>query len=144
MPPPVPALPGVKLGLANVAVLVALYTMGARAALAVNVLRVALSGMMFVGLWGAAYGMAGALASFLAIWLCWHSGAFGAIGVSLAGGACHNAGQLCFAALAARSPALFHYLPPLLASGAVAGAAVGFVSWHVADRLKYVSFFEST
>ena len=76
-----PGIPGVKLGLANLVVLVALYRLGPRYAIAVNVVRVLMAGLLFTGLFGMVYSMAGSLVSFLVMYLCFRSGLFSVIGV---------------------------------------------------------------
>ncbi len=119
------ALPGMKLGLGNLAVLLTLYLAGGREAFLLNLLRILLSGFLFGSLYGILYSMAGAALSFLAMLAAKGTGRFGVAGVSMAGGVFHNVGQLLAAALIVRTKGLFWYLPPLLLSGVVTGFLIG-------------------
>lgn len=57
-------IPGIKLGIANLVVIIALYRMGCRYAFGINIVRVLVAGLLFSGLFGAVYSLAGALMSF--------------------------------------------------------------------------------
>ena len=130
------ALPGIKLGLANIVILVALYTLGTGPALAVNVLRIFLSGLLFGNLFAIAYGLAGGLFSFLVMALLKKTGRFSITGVSMAGGVAHNAGQLVIAALLVENAGVFLYLPVLLIAGMVSGILMGIVAYLIVKRLS--------
>ena len=125
-----PGIPGVKLGLANLVVLVALYRLGPRYAIAVNVVRVLMAGLLFTGLFGMVYSMAGSL-----VYLCFRSGLFSVIGVSLAGGVAHNFGQLAVAAFIVSTARIFLYFPVLLFSGMAAGIVVGIGAYILIGRI---------
>ncbi len=127
-------IPGIKLGLANVVVLAALYLLGNGSALAVSVIRVLLSGITFGSLTMALYSLAGCSLSFLTMALLKKSGRFGMPGVSIAGGVAHNLGQIAVAALVLENAAIMYYLPFLLISGSVAGAAIGTAGAEVVKR----------
>lgn len=121
------AVPGMKLGLANLAALTALYLLGCKEALIVNLLRVALSALLFgsvVSLW---YSLAGALLSFAVMALLKKSGRFSQTVVSLAGGVSHNMGQLLAAMALLQTASLGWYLPLLWFAGLAAGAGIGLV-----------------
>lgn len=128
---------GVKLGLANIVSLCALYTLGAGTAFGVLIARIVLSAFTFQNLNAMLYSLAGGILSFSVMWLCKHSKKFGVAGVGIAGGVTHNLGQLFVASLMLGS-ALTAYLPLLLVSGAVAGAVVGAASAAAVKRLKKV------
>ncbi len=131
-------IPGVKLGLANLVTVVALYTMGPAEAIAVSVVRVMLSGFTFGSISMMLYSLAGALLSFGVMALLKKTGKFGIIGVSTAGGVAHNVGQLLVAAAVLETANTFYYFPVLLAAGVVTGALIGFVSKLILERLKHV------
>ena len=57
-------IPGVKLGIANLVVIIALYYLGPRYAFTINMIRVIVAGLLFSGLFGCLYSLAGALLSF--------------------------------------------------------------------------------
>lgn len=129
-------LPGVKLGLANLVVLVALYLEGAGAALTVAVLRVALAGALFGSGISILYALSGSLAAFAVMAMLWRSGRLGVEGVSIAGGVAHNLMQLAVAALVVRTANLAWYLPVLLGSGALTGLLNGVVGRQLLKRLS--------
>ena len=134
-PSPIPAVPGIKLGLANAVILIVLYLTNVRTALLLNVMRVVLSGLLFSGVWGAAYGLSGALLSFAVMATLQGTRRFGVVGVSIAGGVAHNVGQLLLAAWLVKTPGLAAYLPMLILSGMVAGTLVGVVAGTCVRRL---------
>ena len=136
VPSPLPMLPGIKLGLANAVVLVVLYTHNTRTALVLSVLRVTLAGLLFTGVWGMLYALSGAVLSFAVMAGLKQMRLFGVIGVSAAGGAVHNFGQLVFAALVMRTSGLFAYLPLLIIAGTLAGVLVGVVAGLCVLRLN--------
>ena len=111
---PVPiGIPGVKLGLANLVVLVALYLLGPMDALAISGVRILLVGFTFGSPASMLYSLAGGLLSWLVMWLCRRSNRFGVAGVSVAGGVSHNVGQLAVAAVALSTARIVWYLPGL-------------------------------
>lgn len=134
LPIPMP-IPGIKLGLANVVVIVALYSLGTASALSVNILRIVLSGLLFGNLFAILYSLAGGLFSFLVMWLLKKTNFFSTVGVSMAGGVAHNLGQLTVAALVVSNSKLFYYFPALLFAGMFTGILIGIVAWLVCRRL---------
>lgn len=125
-PLPVP-VPGVKLGLGNVAVLCALVTFGPRQAFLVMLVKVGVSALLFGNPAVLAYSAAGALASFAAMACALRVRALSVTGVSMVGGVCHMLGQLAVVA-AVFSPAVaLTYLPVLLVAGLASGAVCGAV-----------------
>ena len=118
-------VPGVKLGLANLVTLILMYRMDERYAFAANLIRVALVGLLFSGLFAALYSLTGSCVSFIIMLLLKKTDKFSIIGVSMAGGVFHNLGQLCVAVFAVSGPQLIHYMPVLIISGMGAGIIVG-------------------
>ena len=131
---PVP-VPGIKLGLANVVVVVALYQMGNLSAVFVSVIRVLLTGLTFGNPNMMLYSLTGCSLSLLVMILLKKTGKIGILGVSLAGGVMHNIGQIAAAAFALGNTAVFSYLPVLLVSGCAAGLAVGAAGAEAVKRL---------
>ena len=127
VPLPIP-VPGVKLGLANIIIILVLYVMGPKAAFFVSVIRVLLSGLLFAGFAGLLYSLSGALVSLAAMLLLYKTDKFSIIGISISGGIFHNIGQICVAALVVENMKLFYYLPILLVSGILTGAVIGMVA----------------
>lgn len=133
--PPFAAVPGIKPGLTNVVVLVALLALDAGAAFGVNVARIVLAGITFGNLSSMLYALAGGMASFLVMFLLKKSGRFGPVGISAAGGVAHNFGQILVAMCVLETGSLIYYLPVLCISGTVSGAAVGILGGLVAKRI---------
>ena len=132
-------IPGVRLGLANIAVLVALAVLGEKSALAVSVLRVGVVGLATGTLLGpvSALAFSGALASWAAMVLALRSPArFTFVGVSIAGAAAHVTAQFAAAAvLSGTTGVLALATIPIIAS-LLFGIATGFAARYVISRLK--------
>lgn len=139
--PVAPGIPGIKLGIANLIVIIAMYRLGLGYALVINLIRIFLAGFMFNGMYGAIYSLCGCLASYIVMCILQKSGIFSVIGVSMGGGAAHNIGQLCIAAVLVSSPQIFYYLPVLIISGLASGILIGWLGWilleHISKRLFY-------
>ena len=117
-------IPGVKLGIANLVVIIALYEMNFRYAFAINALRILISGLLFSGVFGALYSLAGGFLSLCVMWLLKKTNLFSMIGVSMAGGVAHNMGQLLVAALVVSNLKMFLYFPILMFSGIASGIMI--------------------
>ena len=119
------APPGVKLGLGNLVVIVALYRLGPGPAAGLSLVRVLLTSLTFGNAYALAYSLAGAAVSLAVMLGLKRTGRFSILGVSAAGGVGHNIGQILVAMAVLRSGYAAGYLPVLLVSGVSAGAAVG-------------------
>jgi len=128
-------MPGMKLGLTNVVVLIALTRMGYKDALVINILRIVIVGFTFSNTFSMLYSLAGGMLSWLAMSLLKRTGRFGLVGISVAGGVFHNLGQIIAAAMLVSIGSLLYYLPFLLVSGTAAGVMIGFISAMVVKRL---------
>lgn len=129
-------VPGMKLGLANLIVVIALYKMRVREAFLLSVVRVLLSGFLFGNYFSIIYSMAGAVLSLSAMAFLKRAGGFSVIGVSIAGGVFHNIGQLIVAMLAVETFSVIYYVPVLLVAGLVTGLAIGIAADEMQKRLK--------
>lgn len=129
------AVPGVKLGLANIAVVFVLYKLGAKEAVLVSALRIIWMAILFGNFLTLAYSAAGAVLSLIAMILLKRSERFSAVGVSVTGGILHNAGQILVAMLIMETAQIVYYLPVLCISGIAAGVAVGIVSAILIKRI---------
>ena len=129
------AVPGVKLGLPNIAVVFALYRLRTRTAAAISLLRVALAALLFGSVLSLAYSAAGAVCSFAVMWLLRRSGRFGCTGVSVAGAVVHNLAQIAAAALLLETASLTWYIPVLCLSGTIAGVCIGLLSALLIARI---------
>ncbi len=130
------AVPGVKIGLANIAVVFALYRLGWKEAVVISLIRVALVSLLFGSIASLLYSLAGAALSLLGMGLLKKTGLFTEIVVSVTGGILHNVGQIGMACLILETAALRYYLPFLLVSGIVAGIVVGLVSAVLVRRIR--------
>lgn len=128
-------VPGIKLGLANVVIVVVLYYAGAREAFLLAMARNVLSGLLFSGLPGLLYSAAGSICSIAGMSVCRRRHWFQVTGVSMIGGVCHNIGQLLAAMAALGSVYVLSYLPALLAAGTVTGALIGIAAGEVQKHL---------
>lgn len=128
-------IPGVKLGLPNLVVVLLLYSYGKREALSVNLLRILLTGFLFGNLYSILYALAGAIFSFCVMAIVKKTGMFSIVGVSISGGVSHNIGQILAAMFVVETFAPAFYLPFLLIAGAVTGFLIGIISARV---IRYI------
>lgn len=131
-------VPGMKLGLANIVVLSALYMGGAEAGITVSLIRIILVGLTFGNPYSAIYGLSGGILSFITMFLLKQTDFFGVLGVSMAGGVMHNLGQLLCAMVLLRLPAVFSYLSYLMLIGIITGGLIGIVVEEILKRVKKV------
>ena len=137
VPMPVPS-PGIKLGLANLVILLAIYRLGFKYALAINCIRIFVTGLLFTGVFGILYSLAGGLLSLLVMYLLYRTEIFSMVGVSMAGGVAHNLGQLLTACLIMSNIRLMSYFAVLLFAGMGSGILMGIVAWLVCQRLPHL------
>lgn len=130
-----PGIPGIKLGIANLVIIIALYYLGVRYALLINIIRILIGGLLFSGLFGAAYSLAGALVSMLVMVLLKKTGLFSVTGISMAGGVAHNLGQILVAAFLVSNIKIFVYFPVLIISGVISGAIIGIIAYLILQKL---------
>lgn len=128
-------IPGVKLGLSHLVTVFALYRLTPWETVAITLVRVVLSALLFGNAASLAYSLAGALLSIAVMLLLCRLPVFSPIGVSVAGGICHNLGQLACAALLMSTVSLGWYLPVLLAAGCISGAVIGTVGGILIRRV---------
>jgi len=127
-------IPGVKLGLANLAVFAALYITDTKKAYFVAVARIVLVAFTFGNMFSLIYSIVGGLLSLTLMVVCRKNKVFSRVGVSIVGGVSHNIGQIIVAIIVLETPELIWYLPALLISGTVAGALIGFVGAMLLER----------
>lgn len=114
-------LPGIKLGLANVAVMYAMYTVGTGYALTVLLCRIFVMYMITGSATALAMSLCGGLLAFAAMNIFRRSKLFSIYGVSIAGAAMHNSGQIICAIFILASGKVIYYLPLLLCASVVSG-----------------------
>lgn len=129
-------VPGVKLGLANLAVVFVLYEYGIKEAALVSVVRILAIGFLFGNLFSIAYSLAGAAVSLICMVLLKRVPGFSVVGVSITGGVTHNLGQLLVAMAIVENFSLMYYLPVLLVAGVVTGLCIGVLAQEVRKRIS--------
>ena len=134
--PPLMAIPGVKLGIPNIAILFILYKVGWKEAALVNLVRVFTVGLLFGSLVSIMYSFAGAFLSLFGMILLKKSNWFSCVTVSVIGGILHNVGQIIMACLVTVTSELMYYLPVLIISGTVAGILIGIVAGILLKRME--------
>ncbi len=136
-PIPMP-VPGMKLGLANIVVVVALYTTGYKEAFVVSLVRIILVGFTFGNMNTMLYSLSGGVLSFAMMALMKKCNFLSIVGVSVIGAAFHNIGQILVAMLLLESTILLYYLPFLLISALVSGVLIGIIGAIMSKRLTRV------
>lgn len=132
------AMPGMKLGLANIVVLFAIYSMGAKYGLYINLVRICLVGLLFGSPFSTLYALSGGLLSLVVMLILKKIGKFSIVGVSMAGGFFHNLGQILVAAAIVQTPKVLYYFPMLIFAGMATGIINGVISFLVLDRMQKV------
>ena len=129
-------IPGVKLGLANLIIVVALYKMSVKEAYVLSIVRVVLAGFIFANLFSILYSLAGGLLSLTVMALLKKSDRFSTIGISMTGGVFHNVGQLIMAIFVLESFNIAYYFPILMVSGVATGILIGIIANEMLKRLR--------
>lgn len=132
------AVPGVKIGLANIASVFTLFLLGVPSAVAVSLIRVSLTALLFGNMMSLFYSISGAALSLLVMAAVKKITRFSPVGISVLGGVFHNIGQILVACLILESAALVLYLPVLLISGTLAGVVTGIAGGILIKRLDVV------
>lgn len=129
-------IPGVKIGLANLAVVFLLMRYSWKEALLVSLIRILVIGFLFTNAFSILYSLAGAAFSLLVMALLKRSPQFSVFGISMAGGIAHNVGQLLVAMAVVESFSLIYYAPVLLLSGVLTGFLIGALTTEVLKRMR--------
>lgn len=127
--------PGMKLGLSNGIALLLLAKRDYKGALAVNTVRILLSTLLFGTPMQLLFSLAGGWGSLLVMVLVCRVKRLGLVGISVAGGVCHNLFQLAVA-LPLIGAGVLYYLPVLLLGGGVSGALIGFLAAIIFKKMK--------
>ena len=128
-------IPGVKLGLTNIVIVLMLYCVGAKEAFTISVLRVVLAGFLFGNMFSILYSLAGGILSFGVMYLLMRTKKLGLLPISICGGLFHNIGQLAVAAFVVENYRIVYYLPVLLIAGAVTGLLIGIAAGEIVLRI---------
>ena len=131
-------IPGVKLGLANLIIVIGLYKIDITQVYLLAVTRVVLAGFMFGNMFSILYILAGGILSVTVMYLLKKTKKFSLIGVSIAGGVFHNIGQLIVAMFTVSSLNIAYYAPVLIVAGLLTGLLIGIASGEMLKRLKSI------
>lgn len=133
-------LPGIKLGLANIVTLIALYLLGTKCAFAILIPRCILGAVFGGGITGLLFSLTGGVLAMGVMALCRKMKLFSVYGVSILGAAAHNIGQIFVAMLVLSSVYVASYLPYLLLVAVATGFATGTASAGVLGILEKTNF----
>ncbi len=129
-------IPGMKLGLANLLIVLSLYYLGTKEALMINVVRIIIIGFLFGNLFSILFSLAGGVLSFLFMYLLKKIKIFGIISVSAIGGISHNIGQLIIAAFVVSTYSILYYVPVLIIAGLITGVLIGIIALLIQKKIK--------
>lgn len=130
------AVPGVKLGLANIITMLVLYQSGAKQAFILMTVRVVMAGFLFSGVMGILYSFAGGVLCILAMYIVKKSPYFSVLGVSMTGAVFHNLGQLIIAFILMENAHILYYFPVLGVAALLSGFAIGYISEILIKRFQ--------
>lgn len=128
-------IPGVKLGLTNLIVVLMMYLVGYKEAFLISFMRILLAGMMFGNVFSILYSLAGGLLSFAVMALLIRTDKFHVITVSICGGVTHNIGQIIVASVVVESYYVMYYFPVLLFAGMLTGMLIGVLAKEIGTRM---------
>lgn len=140
IPNPFP-IPGIKLGLANIITVYAVYNYRAYEVIMIVAVRLLLGSIFSGNITALLYSTAGSLLCLTGMLLLrrivdekhiWLASVFGAV--------LHNTGQILMAVLLLQTPRLFAYYPFLVISGCLAGAFTGLCAQLIIPRLRKILF----
>lgn len=136
LPPLAVAVPGIKLGLPNIAIIFILYRFGWKEAAGVSFVRIVAVSLLFGNVPTLLYSLAGGLLSLLGMTLLKKTNLLSTVGVSVAGGVLHNVGQILMAMLIMSTAGLGYYLIVLCVTGIISGVFVGLCGSFAVKRIR--------
>lgn len=137
-PPLFAAVPGIKIGLPNVAIIFILYRLGIREAAVVSFVRLIIVAMLFGSVMTFIYSAAGAILSLAVMALLRKADFLSTVGVSVAGGVCHNLGQIIMAMIFLSTAEIGYYMVVLAVTGTISGIFVGLCGAFLIKRLPQI------
>lgn len=128
-------IPGVKLGMANLVIVIGLYFLNTSQVFIILIARIVLVSFLFGNMSAMLYSLAGGIVSFVIMILIRKIKGFSIVGVSIAGGVAHNIGQLIVASLVVENLKLIYYLPVLMIAGTLTGMLIGIIAQQVRQHI---------
>ena len=138
LPPLFSAVPGIKMGLANIIIIFILYKFGIASAFAVSGVRLVLVTLLFGNVMTLLYSTVGAILSLVLMSIAKRRDFFSQVGVSIIGGVAHNAGQILVAMLVMETAEIGYYMIVLTVSGTIAGILIGLAGSAVLHGMRKV------
>lgn len=132
-------IPGAKLGVANIVVMIALYEIGTKEAWCLSVLRVILTGFLFGNFFAVLFSLAGAFLSLGIMTVLKRFTKLSMLFVSVAGGVFHNLGQIIVAGIVLENQNVWYYFPMLFFTGILAGAIIGILGSSICKKVLLYS-----
>lgn len=132
------SVPGIKMGLPNIAILLVLYRIGEKEAAAVSFVRLVISTMLFGNFTSFIYSLAGATLSLALMILLKKLDALSVVGVSVAGALMHNIGQVLVAMALMHTSEIGYYMIILAVTGVISGIFVGLCGAFVFKKLSRI------
>ncbi len=137
MIPVIIGVPGIKIGLPNLIVVMVLYQMRYKAGFVVDVVRILATGFLFGNMFSICFSLAGGMLSYLIMCICYRF-RFHIVTCSIAGGITHNLGQFLAAFLLVQNKMLWYYYPILMMAGFIAGLCNGLLAMVICRRTTKV------
>jgi len=135
-------IPGLKIGLPNLAIIIVLYLYDFKTASLINVMRIFIAGFMFGSAFSIVYSLSGAFLSMIIMTIMKKTKKFSIVTVSSAGGIFHNLGQIIMAAIVMENYYIFTYFPVLFVGGIITGIVIGIIARELLPRLRKIIGFE--
>lgn len=129
-------IPGIKLGIANLIIVIIFYFLPSGEVLSISLLRVFFLSVFSGSPFTTAFSFTGAIASFFAMYISYRRNSFSPVGISIIGGVTHNLAQLLISTLLLNTPAFLWYSPVLLISGIITGLINGLIAIKIIHTVK--------
>lgn len=136
--PAIVPIPGIKLGLANFAVLLTLYLYGFKEAFFVNFARIILASILFGSIYSFIYALAGGILSLIGEYIFIKLNIFSEIGISIIGAILHNLGQIIIAYFILKNVGIFYYFMFLILAAVITGTLNGYLVKILIPRIKKI------
>ena len=138
-------IPGMKLGLANIMIVIGLYYLDVKDMFFVIMLKTFLTTLLLGTFSMFAYGFVGALLSYICMVSAFKvlKEKISLIGISMIGGVMHNIGQIIVAMILIKTKAIAYYMMFLLPIGLLTGVVIGLVAKLVMSRLNEFQLFRN-
>lgn len=128
-------IPGIKIGLPNIIIVLVLYLLDAKSAIIVNIIRIIIVGAMFGNAFSILFSISGAIVSFLIMYLVKKINKISMLGVSVCGGVAHNIAQIVIASFIVKTYNLNYYLPFMIIGGLITGILIGILSMTIYNKI---------